>query len=102
MFEKPNQTPAAEKQEDHEKLSQEYKAVAAITCGVLWGALKAAGKYDVSIPMGLMGSLDMGIKPTEKEEKQIDEEGWIGTMIKKAERAYGHIESIENLFTGKK
>lgn len=102
MFERPYQAPAEETREGQEEIPQEYKATAAIACGVLWGALKAAGKYDVSLPMGFFSSLDVGIKPTEKEEKQIDEEGWIGTMIKKAERAYGHIESIENIFRGNK
>lgn len=96
MLEGPN----VNKQEEQEGIPQRDKAVAAITCGVLWGALKAAGKYDVSIPTGLFGSIG-GIKPTEKEEETIEQEGWIGTMIEKSKRAYKHIENIENLLSGK-
>lgn len=80
-----SEVPQEERREGWRLLKAE-RALIAIGGAILWGEWKALNTFD---PLGVGGL-------SEKEEKQVQEKGWLRTMAEKASSFYRGIGKVED------
>ncbi len=76
--------------ETSERMSKSLKAFIAVSGALLWGEYKFLSRIDP------LGELNPGGELSKKDEKKVQEKGWIGTMTEKARHYYQTIGKVED------